>query len=136
MGGFVIRYVLLSVSIVAEVVSGTGEIHSNEGGKFAEFKNQTEYAEMELRRDLTLTAADEVHLSNIALQIKDGHIFNVTFQVKRNLVCSIVVHERDDDRPMEVLKSNDKLSNCIEQPASTTEADQSMEIDSLNPSLV
>lgn len=78
MGGGVICSVVALITVVPDIVSAIGEMHSNEGGKFAEFRNQTDFAETALRKDLGLATDDEVHLSNIALQVNFNELRFIT----------------------------------------------------------
>ncbi|XP_022691087.1 uncharacterized protein LOC111261690 isoform X1 [Varroa jacobsoni] len=127
----------LLMTIFVDGITASGEYHANEGGKFSAFKSQADFAEKQLRKTLNLMPEDEVHTASVAMQenaphaiaslweipkivlvnhlrIKDGHIFNVTMYVKNVQSCSVIVHERQEGEPLEIIKEADKIASCVD----------------------
>lgn len=83
MGSGVVLCAMLLGVFVNRVI-GSGEIHADEGGKFAAFKTQADFAEKELRKELSLKPDDEVHIASVALQVSDK-MFRIRSQI--NFLC-------------------------------------------------
>ncbi|OQR71862.1 hypothetical protein BIW11_03889 [Tropilaelaps mercedesae] len=108
------------LAVFASLVNANGEYHADEGGKFSAFKIQTDFAEQELRKFLGLKSDDEVHIASVALQIRDGHLFNVTMAVKSAQSCSVVVHEREEGKALEIIKEANRSTTCVDLPPDDT----------------